>query len=178
MVRAGVKFEREHRRDHVVKLALSGASCRDIAATLGISPMTASRDLRARLQEAAAADRRTTERYRTVQIARCERLLAAVWDKAIDGDPPSVNTALKCIERICSLVGCDAPPVDGGIPAQPPKVTYVSPPPSEPPVFTAEAHTIPPPPAVDVDDDAEDEAVVVDWLAARIRDLMRPESAP
>jgi hypothetical protein len=46
---------------------------------------------------------------RTVELARLDRLHKAVWQRAISGDIPAIETVLRLMERRARLLGLDAP---------------------------------------------------------------------
>lgn len=106
------KVARNRKADAAMSLRLSGATWADIAITLGYptprqAMVAVERSLVRQLNE---TDR---ERMRVMAGARLDRLLRAVWTKAIDtGDPEqmtAVNRARELIDRHAKLFGLDAP---------------------------------------------------------------------
>lgn len=51
------------------------------------------------------------EELRTLHIVRLEALLAAAWQKAMDGDLPSIRTCLYILAQIKNVQGLDKQPV-------------------------------------------------------------------
>jgi hypothetical protein len=49
------------------------------------------------------------EELRQLEVARLDALHQAVWDKAMAGHLPSIDTVLKCMTRRARLLGLDAP---------------------------------------------------------------------
>lgn len=49
------------------------------------------------------------DELRVLEAERLDALLAAVWEKAKNGDPKAVDNALRIMERRAKLLGLDAP---------------------------------------------------------------------
>jgi transposase-like protein len=99
---------RAARREAVARLTLKGLTVPQIAAQLGISTATVSRDQARCRMEWKNSALRSTDEHVTLDTQRLETLLAGVWDLAELGDLDAVNTALKVLMRRAKLLGLDA----------------------------------------------------------------------
>lgn len=97
------------RRIRALELRKSGYSYRTIADTLEVNVSTAYKDVQASLQVLRDLEVQQAEDVRGIEIERMDRLLLAVWDRAMDGDERSVRSALSIMERRAKLLGLDAP---------------------------------------------------------------------
>lgn len=88
------------------QLRASGASFREIGKALNID-FTWARDLVIRALEQATYE--SADVMRTQEGERLNRMQRAVWQQALAGDVPAVNTVLKIMERRAKLFGLDAP---------------------------------------------------------------------
>lgn len=100
------EYDRAERKRNALELRLAGASYRDIAQALDISPATAMQDCKEAL---ADIPMQQADEMRTVELSRLDRLQRAVWPKAIKGDLQAVDRAIKIIDRRAKLFGLDAP---------------------------------------------------------------------
>lgn len=100
------EYDRAERKRNALELRLAGASYRDIAQALGISPATAMQDCKEAL---ADIPMQQADEMRTVELSRLDRLQRAVWPKAVKGDLQAVDRAIKIIDRRAKLFGLDAP---------------------------------------------------------------------
>jgi hypothetical protein len=99
-----VVFDKERQ---VLELRLQGYTFDVIAEHVGYaSPGSAhnayKRGLMRTLQE-------PSQELRDLEIARLDRLMNGVWEKALLGDVPAVNAVLKILERRAKMLGLDAP---------------------------------------------------------------------
>lgn len=99
-------YERAERKRNALELRLAGASYRDIAQALEVSPATALQDCKEALADIPAQQ---ADEMRTVELSRLDRLQRAVWPRAIKGDLQAVDRAIKIIDRRAKLFGLDAP---------------------------------------------------------------------
>lgn len=97
------------RRVEALELRKQGHSYRTIADTLGVNVSTAYYDVQESLQVLRDLEVQKAEDVRGIEIERMDRLLLAVWAKAMDGDEKSVRSALSIMERRSKLLGLDAP---------------------------------------------------------------------
>lgn len=93
-----------------VELRKAGLSYTEIATRLGYKSAGSAwqrvqRALDQTLREAG------TEQIRDFEGDRLDRLQAAVWGRAVQGDIPAVNAVLRIMERRARLFGLDAPVV-------------------------------------------------------------------
>lgn len=100
------EYERTERKRNALELRLAGASYRDIAQALNVSPATAMQDCKEAL---ADIPMQQADEMRTVELSRLDRLQRAVWPKAVKGDLQAVDRAIKIIDRRAKLFGLDAP---------------------------------------------------------------------
>lgn len=68
-----------------------------------------SEDIGRAIKIRAAQMNEGAEQLRTIQDGRIERLIAAVFRKALDGDPKAVDQMLKLLDRQARLHGLDSP---------------------------------------------------------------------
>ena len=99
-------YDRAERKRNALELRLAGASYRDIADALQVSPATALQDCKEALADIPAQQ---ADEMRTVELSRLDRLQRAVWPRAIKGDLQAVDRAIKIIDRRAKLFGLDAP---------------------------------------------------------------------
>jgi hypothetical protein len=100
----------EARRKHAVALRLGGAKFQDIADQLGYADRaSAFKDIQRAMALSAAELRGQAEELRALQAARYERLLMAVWPRAIQGDLRANERAEKLVARLSDLLGLNAP---------------------------------------------------------------------
>ena len=100
------EYDRAERKRNALELRLAGASYRDIAQALDVSPATAMQDCKEAL---ADIPMQQADEMRTVELSRLDRLQRAVWPKAVKGDLQAVDRAIKIIDRRAKLFGLDAP---------------------------------------------------------------------
>lgn len=98
------------RRRQAIALRLAGADLQTIADRLGYAGRAAvCVDLR-RAHDVALADAsHDLETWRALELARLDRLQAAVWADALAGNVRAVDAAVRIIDRRCRLLGLDAP---------------------------------------------------------------------
>lgn len=98
------------RRRQAIALRLAGADLQTIADRLGYSSRAAvCVDLRRAHDIALAETIHDAEELRHLEVARLDRLQAAVWPAALAGDVRAADSALRIIDRRCRLLGLDAP---------------------------------------------------------------------
>ncbi|MEV0149700.1 MULTISPECIES: hypothetical protein [unclassified Nonomuraea] len=89
-------------------MRIAGISPTIIAENLGYSSSAAViKDITRSMQKAAKAEHIASEHLLQIEIDRLDRLMAAVWAKALSGDVKAVDQAEKLIARRCSLLGLD-----------------------------------------------------------------------
>ena len=100
------EYDRAERKRNALELRLAGASYRDIAQALEVSPATALQDCKEALADIPAQQ---ADEMRTVELSRLDRLQRAVWPRAVKGDLQAVDRAIKIIDRRAKVFGLDAP---------------------------------------------------------------------
>lgn len=96
------------RRNKAVQMRLAGLPYRVIAEKLGYSNQkVASADVTRALQLAAKAQQESSEDLLQIEIDRLDRMMAALWGKACEGDVKSVEAVERLISRRSSLLGLD-----------------------------------------------------------------------
>lgn len=100
------EYDRAERKRNALELRLAGASYRDIAQALEVSPATALQDCKEALADIPVQQ---ADEMRTVELSRLDRLQRAVWPRAVKGDLQAVDRAIKIIDRRAKLFGLDAP---------------------------------------------------------------------
>lgn len=109
----GAAVARQRKADAGIQMRLAGATWAEIASTLGYSsPRTALAAVERALAKQLDNDE-DKERMRRLAGQRLDRLLRAIWPKAIDPDHPehllAVTKAREVIDRHAKLYGLDAP---------------------------------------------------------------------
>jgi hypothetical protein len=101
---ARTKIEIENRRRLVAANLLAGASYRDIARQLNVSPATIAADYRAILNQWKEAYSEKLDKYIYIQLRRLDVLLNAIWDDATKGNTSSIDRALSIMDRQTALL--------------------------------------------------------------------------
>lgn len=97
------------RRIEMFRRRRAGESMTSIAASLGISRATLSKDFTRAYKSYLEEEKGEADVWRRFQTDRYEELLAAVWPEAIDGDVRANEQASKLIDKLCRLNGWDVP---------------------------------------------------------------------
>lgn len=98
---------RAEREAVALELRKAGATYDDIARRLGYSNRSAARRLVVRALERTVSE--PADELRTLECARLDALLQALWPKAMEGNPRSVEVALQVMDRRARLLGLDMP---------------------------------------------------------------------
>jgi hypothetical protein len=113
------RIARARRGTEALELRLAGHSYAEIGGRMGVSAPRAFKlvsdelaRLNGRRAEAAAEVTR-------VELERLDRLLAAVWPKAVQGDLPSMDRVLSIMQRRARLLGIDLADRQAAAPAGP-----------------------------------------------------------
>ncbi|WP_343955357.1 hypothetical protein [Nonomuraea longicatena] len=90
-------------------MRLAGMSHDAIARQLGIKggAYAVSKDMTRALAAAAKAQQESSEQLLEIEIRRLDRLMQALWPKALDGDVKAVEACEKLITRRSYLLGLD-----------------------------------------------------------------------
>lgn len=108
----------EVKRGQALELRIGGASYREISRTLGISVGSAHDYVTAGLEELRNANAESTERVRSMEVARLDAMLLKLWPKR---DQPRVaDTILRISERRSRLLGLDMGKGPDDVPPPPP----------------------------------------------------------
>lgn len=99
----------EMRRAESLRLRLAGNDYRTIAAKLGVSVAQAFRDVSAVLQETREQAAEDAAALRELEVARLDKMLAALDPRIEDGEPRAIETAIRLSESRRKLLGIDAP---------------------------------------------------------------------
>jgi hypothetical protein len=98
------------RGNRALELRMAGASYSQIATALGFADRGAAHHA---VQNALARDNEVNadlrDEYRTLQLARTERMIRGIWTQAIGGDGPAYDRVLRTLDRQAKLIGLDAP---------------------------------------------------------------------
>ena len=96
------------REAEAVRLRLEGASYREIADLLGYQgPSGAFRAVERGLSKLCPVER--IELLRRMELSRLDRLMRALWPKALQGDYGAIDRVLAIMARRAKLLGLDAP---------------------------------------------------------------------
>lgn len=103
------RVEVAERRAKIVQMRLAGMSHDAIARQLGIKggARAVSKDMTRALASAAKAQQESSEQLLDIEIKRLDRLMQALWPKALDGDVKAVEACEKLITRRSYLLGLD-----------------------------------------------------------------------
>lgn len=101
------KLDLAVRRQQALKLRLAGVSLESIAEKLGYAHKSnASKDIRGAIKEIY---REAAEEVRTLELERLDRIMFAVWQKAIAGDSAAIDRVLRIMDRRAQYLGLDSP---------------------------------------------------------------------
>jgi hypothetical protein len=92
-----------------LELRQRGFSYRRIAAEIGRSVAAAHNFVRESLEELAADQKREAGKLVALELARLDKLAAAIWPKANCGDVQAIDRLLKILERRAKYLGLDQP---------------------------------------------------------------------
>lgn len=95
------------RRQRVFDLSLMGFNQAEIAEKLGVSQPRVSQLLSEGRREWREKAHQTYEEHVTEALARCEMLLRSLKQGIEAGDPRSVDSATKLVDRISRILGLD-----------------------------------------------------------------------
>lgn len=99
------------RRAQAIQLRLSGVDWQTIADRLGYSDRAAAcKDVSRALETNQKAAEKAGEDYRVLELARLDRLQAALWAQALHGDHKAVDTLLRLMQRRAKMLGLDEAP--------------------------------------------------------------------
>lgn len=97
------------RQQEALELRMRGMSQRAIGDAMGISQQAVAYHLKNALLEYQKDIEKNAAKIRAIELSRLERLQAAVWQPALDGNLEAVDKAIKVMDRRAKLVGLDAP---------------------------------------------------------------------
>ena len=98
------------RRSKAVKMRIAGADWETIASACGYASRGAAcTDVTRALEAQTAEMLRDADVLRQMELARLDRLQAAFWAAAIQGDADAARTVFGCIDRRTKLLGLNAP---------------------------------------------------------------------
>ncbi|WP_327415412.1 hypothetical protein [Streptomyces sp. NBC_01233] len=104
------RAEVAERRKNAIQMVLAGLDYETIAERLGYASRGAAHTDVTRALTANLADlKKEAGTLREVQARRYQRLLAAVWPKALKGDLKAVETAARLTDRVVKLYGLAEP---------------------------------------------------------------------
>ena len=115
-----VLIDTAERRAFVLDLRKTGATYRQIAKVavekFGLDKLpkhwderSAWKDVKRELEKLYREMAVDAEDIRQLQIERLNRLLLAVWERALQGDLGAVDRALKLVAQLCQLQGANMP---------------------------------------------------------------------
>jgi len=92
-----------------VKLRMGGATYEEIGASMGITAMAAYKAVKRALARVITKTNEDASELRTLELQRLDKLLLALWGRAVKGDDAAVDRVLRVMERRAKLRGLDAP---------------------------------------------------------------------
>ena len=94
-----------NRRRMVSANLLAGATYREIANALKVSPATIASDYRAIIAEWREHYAKKADELLNIQLRRYDVLLNAIWDRAKNGDTQAIDRALTIMDKQNALMG-------------------------------------------------------------------------
>lgn len=88
---------------------MAGMSYYYIARELGVAKSTAYSDVSKALKEIQERYTEDAIKIRIIEVNRIDRMVLAIWQKAIKGDLNAIDRVNRLIERKSRLLGLDAP---------------------------------------------------------------------
>ena len=105
--KAAERIKIEQRRRTVAANLLAGATYREIARLLNVSPATVARDVKLITEEWREHYATQFDSFRELQLQRLDMLLNSVWSKAVRSDTPNhlshIEAALRIMDRMNNL---------------------------------------------------------------------------
>lgn len=98
--------QKQAKRIRAYELRLQGKTWRDIGSVLGVGHETARRWVKDHLD---ATELPLVDEVRKTEVDRLLRMLDALEDDARAADPKAVSLVIKISERLCKMLGADAP---------------------------------------------------------------------
>lgn len=97
------------RRAQAIQLRLSGMDWETIAQQLGYANRAAAcKDVSRALEASREAARKAGEDLRALELARLDRMQAALWARVLKGDTKAADTVLRLMQRRARLAGLEA----------------------------------------------------------------------
>ncbi len=98
------------REDQALDLRIRGYTFAHIAEAIGYADSSgAHRAVSRGLERTNNGSLAKAEELKAMEVARLDRLLRALESGINSGDPSSINSAIRVSERLCKLMGLDAP---------------------------------------------------------------------
>ena len=97
------------RRQAALFARMGGKTYAQIADELGISIERASQLVEEALKAIKQETAEQAAKLKEIELARLDRLLAAIWPQTMKGDVQAIDRALKIMKRRAELLGLDAP---------------------------------------------------------------------
>lgn len=105
--------EQAERRQRAMDLRIAGHSYRAIGEALGVSDETARKDVNFVLTRLHKDTMAQADRYRSVQVARHERMIVAHWPVALNPASPQSGAAAAIVQKaeahLSKLMGTETP---------------------------------------------------------------------
>jgi len=99
----------EDRRKQVAANLLGGLNYREMAEALNVSIGTIASDVKMIMGRWGREQVAEISEWAAIENRRFDRLLNAIWDRAVDGDNNAIDRAIKICESRRKLLGLDAP---------------------------------------------------------------------
>lgn len=100
------RVKTRERKSTALKLRASGATYAAIAEHLGITAQSAYALVKNALDEIPAE---SVPEFRAIENVRLDRMTAAMWRGATDGDFKAIDRVIRIMERRAKMMGLDAP---------------------------------------------------------------------
>ena len=120
MAKRDALLETAKRRAAVLELRLSGVTYRQIARKVreqfgperlprGWDERQAAQDVKRELERQRKENSEKANEIFEMELARLDRLLVSIWEKATDGNVAAIDRCLRIMERRARFLGLDAP---------------------------------------------------------------------
>ena len=103
------RIRSSERRKLALEMRARGLPYREIGEQLGVSMQAAHRLVVTALEALRTETGEAAADLRTLELERCDKMLAGLWEAATSGDTGAVSAALRVAERRSRLLGLDAP---------------------------------------------------------------------
>ncbi len=113
------------REERAVDLRIAGKSYPQIGVEIGVSTTAAYNMVKRVLDKMIKRTSENAEQVVKIEIERINRLIAAIWGKAIGGDMAAIDRVVKLMERKAKLLGLDSSTVNVDLQKYSDEIEYI-----------------------------------------------------